>query len=78
MQTVLERLIVLAGLRVEVRQKANLLRATDTAVVRANTDKLRRETGWSPRFSLDRTLTDVLNAWREQSEKGTAHEDKVP
>lgn len=67
MQTVLERLIALSGVSVAVRQTDNLLRATDQAIVRANADKLRRETGWSPRFSLDQTLTDVLTYWREQS-----------
>jgi GDP-4-dehydro-6-deoxy-D-mannose reductase len=67
MQTVLERLIALSGLRVEVRPQASLIRSTDAAIIRANADKLRRETGWSPRFSLDRTLGDVLTYWREQS-----------
>ena len=66
MQTVLERLIVLSGVAVEVRQQANLLRATDAAIVRADAGKLRRETGWSPRFNLDQTLTDLLAYWREQ------------
>jgi GDP-4-dehydro-6-deoxy-D-mannose reductase len=66
MQTVLERLIALSGVAVEVRQTANLLRATDPALVRANADKLRRETGWSPRFPLDDTLTDVLTYWRKE------------
>ncbi len=67
MQTVLERLIALSGAAVEVRQQADLLRATDAAIVRANTDKLRRETGWLPRFNLDRSLTDILTYWRQQS-----------
>jgi GDP-4-dehydro-6-deoxy-D-mannose reductase len=67
MQTVLERLIALSGIAVEVRQQADLLRATDTSFVRANAGKLRRETGWSPRFNLDQTLTDLLSYWRKQS-----------
>lgn len=66
MQTVLERLIALSGVAVEVRQKAHLFRAADPAIVRANTDKLRRRTGWAPRFSLDQTLSDLLAYWREQ------------
>jgi GDP-4-dehydro-6-deoxy-D-mannose reductase len=66
MQTVLERLIALSGVAVEVRQTANLLRAADAAEVRANADKLRRETGWKPRFSLDQSLIDILAYWREQ------------
>ncbi|MGH7169673.1 MAG: GDP-mannose 4,6-dehydratase, partial [Gemmataceae bacterium] len=67
MQTVLDRLIALTGVAVEVRQKTNLLRATDAVNVQANAGKLRRETGWSPRFGLDQTLTDILAYWREQS-----------
>ncbi len=67
MQTVLDRLIALSGVSVEVRQKASLVRATDVAVIRANTDKLRRETGWSPRFTLDQTLSDTLAYWRGQA-----------
>ena len=65
-QAVLTRLIDLSGVRVEVRQKDSLVRATDTAVLRANCDKLQRETGWRPAFALDQTLTDILTYWRQQ------------
>jgi GDP-4-dehydro-6-deoxy-D-mannose reductase len=67
MHTVLDRLLALAGLTVELRQKAALLRSTDTPVVRVDASKLRRETGWSPRYTLDQTLLDTLNYWREQT-----------
>jgi GDP-4-dehydro-6-deoxy-D-mannose reductase len=67
MQAVLERLTALSGVSVEVRQTASLLRAADAANIRANADKLRCDTGWSPRFSLDQTLTDLLAYWRERS-----------
>jgi GDP-4-dehydro-6-deoxy-D-mannose reductase len=65
-ETVLTRLLALAGLKVEVRQSAELLRSTDPAAVRADATKLRRETGWAPRFTLDQTLTDTLEYWRQQ------------
>jgi len=54
------------GVAVEVRQKASLVRATDLTVIRVNADKLRRETGWAPHFTLDQTLTDTLAYWRQQ------------
>jgi GDP-4-dehydro-6-deoxy-D-mannose reductase len=66
-ETVLERLISLSGVQVQVRQKVDLLRETDAANVRADAGKLRRATGWSPRFTLDRTLMDLLAYWRGQS-----------
>jgi GDP-4-dehydro-6-deoxy-D-mannose reductase len=63
----LERLLSLSGLAVEVRQRAELVRATDPATVRADASKLRRETGWTPRYSLDQTLADTLAFWRQQA-----------
>jgi GDP-4-dehydro-6-deoxy-D-mannose reductase len=67
MQFVLERLLALTGLKVELRQRTDLLRPSEPAVVRVNAGKLRRETGWTPRFSLDQTLADTLEAWRRQA-----------
>jgi GDP-4-dehydro-6-deoxy-D-mannose reductase len=66
MQTVLDRLLALAGLTVEVRQMTELVRPTEQSAVRADASKLRRETGWQPRFTLDQTLTDTLEYWRHQ------------
>jgi len=63
---VLQRLLALAGIQVEVRQRSDLLRATDTAIVRANPAKLQRETGWLPQFTLEQTLADLLAYWRLQ------------
>ncbi len=66
MRAVLERLIALSGLAVEVRQRQELVRAADTAVVRVDAAKLRRETGWQPRYALEQTLADTLAYWRSQ------------
>jgi GDP-4-dehydro-6-deoxy-D-mannose reductase len=65
-QYVVDRLRALSGLTVEVRQRAELVRAKDQDVVRADATKVRQETGWSPRYSLDQTLKDTLQFWREQ------------
>jgi GDP-4-dehydro-6-deoxy-D-mannose reductase len=66
MQSVVDRLLALSGLRVEVRPSAELVRAAEQAVARADAAKVRRETGWSPRYSLDQTLADTLEYWRAQ------------
>jgi GDP-4-dehydro-6-deoxy-D-mannose reductase len=64
MRAVLDELLRLAGLKVEVRRRADLLRPAEPGTVRVDTGKLRRETGWAPRHSLEETLRDVLQAWR--------------
>jgi GDP-4-dehydro-6-deoxy-D-mannose reductase len=69
MQAVLDRLLALAGVQAEVRPRADLVRPADQAVVRADAAKLRRETGWAPRLTLDQTLADTLDYWRKREER---------
>ena len=66
MQSILDRLLSMARLRVEVHQQPAQVRASDTAVIRGNAGKLRGEIGWTPTFSLDQTLADTLDYWRKQ------------
>lgn len=61
---VLTRLLALATVRVEVQQKLDPAHKADTAVTRADATKLRRATGWEPKYDLDRTLSDILDYWR--------------
>ncbi|MGL4549876.1 MAG: GDP-mannose 4,6-dehydratase, partial [Gemmataceae bacterium] len=68
MREVLDRLVALAGLRVEVRTRADLLRPAEQTAVRVDAGKLRRETGWQPCYTLERTLQDTLDAWRRGPE----------
>ncbi len=66
MQEVLDRLVALAGVAVEVRRRADLERPADTPGMRVSSDKLRAETGWAPRHSLDETLGDTLEYWSQE------------
>jgi len=64
MQTVVDRLLGLARVPIEVRQKAAQVRANDASAIRADATKLRKEIGWNPLISLDQTLADTLDYWR--------------
>jgi GDP-4-dehydro-6-deoxy-D-mannose reductase len=64
MQAVLDRLLALAQVRVEVKPLLEQMRAGEVAALRADSGKLRRETGWAPRFAIDQTLKDTLDYWR--------------
>jgi GDP-4-dehydro-6-deoxy-D-mannose reductase len=66
MREVLDRLLALSPARVEVRQRADLVRAGETSVLRADPSRLRRETGWVPAFRLEQSLTDILEYWRQR------------
>ena len=66
MQEILDRLLSLARLKIEARQRAGLMRAAETHVLRANATRLKSEIGWQPQFTLEQTLLDILNYWRQQ------------
>jgi GDP-4-dehydro-6-deoxy-D-mannose reductase len=67
MQEVLDRLLALARVKIEVQEQPELVRAMETNVLRADATRLRQQTGWSPRFSLDQTLRDTLAYWRGET-----------
>ncbi len=64
-QEVLERLISGCRVPVDVRINPALFRPIDVPLVACDASKLRLRTGWQPALTLDRTLTDILNYWRD-------------
>jgi GDP-4-dehydro-6-deoxy-D-mannose reductase len=64
-QDLLDKLIGMAKVKVEVKQKLESDRKADTAVTRADSGKLYRTTGWVPVIPLEQTLADILADWRK-------------
>jgi UDP-glucose 4-epimerase len=48
------------GRSIEIERDPSRLRKVDRPELVANSDALRRQTGWEPEWSLERTLTDLL------------------
>jgi len=46
-----------------------LLRPTDEPIIWADCTKLKLATGWEPAISLDQTIDDMLNYWRQKPER---------
>src|SRR5206468_8949563 len=65
MRDVVDHLLSLARVKIDVRQTADLVRATETNFVCANATKLRQETGWVPRYTFEQTLADILAYFRD-------------
>lgn len=60
---VLRFAIDLSGLKVEVRPAASLMRPSDEKIIFGSTKKIRKHTGWKPIFSIQQTLTSILEYW---------------
>ncbi len=61
---VLRTLIDLSRTHATWKVERSRLRPTDEPYIVGNADRLRRATGWSPHFTLRRTLEDILDAFR--------------
>jgi GDP-4-dehydro-6-deoxy-D-mannose reductase len=66
MQAILEKMLILAGVQVEIRHRLDLLRKIDQSTPRVETGKIRGAIGWKPTFRLEETLRDILDFWRTQ------------
>jgi GDP-4-dehydro-6-deoxy-D-mannose reductase len=61
---VLDRLLAISGARVEVRSRTDA-RPGEKVALLADAGKLRLETGWRPEITLEQTLSDTLDYWRQ-------------
>jgi GDPmannose 4,6-dehydratase/GDP-4-dehydro-6-deoxy-D-mannose reductase len=61
---VLQKLISYAKKNIETEIDQNLLRPIDVTLQVPNDKKFRKITGWTPRYTLDETLLELLDFWR--------------
>lgn len=62
----LEVLQGLAKVPVEVRVDPSRVRPVDQPRLLADATKLHTDTGWAPRYTIEQTLTDMLDWWRQR------------
>jgi GDP-4-dehydro-6-deoxy-D-mannose reductase len=57
---------LISGIKVEVKVQENMLRVADVPILVCDASKFKALSGWSPKISLETTLTNVYNYWKEQ------------
>lgn len=62
-RSLIERMCELASVNVELCPDPARLRLSEQRRVRGNNSKLVADTGWVPNYSLDQTLSDIVNFW---------------
>ena len=63
---VLDILISLSKAKIEVGKDPAKMRPSDVPYLGGDSTKFRKATGWKPEIPFERTLTDLLNYWREK------------
>jgi GDP-4-dehydro-6-deoxy-D-mannose reductase len=69
---ILQRLVVLARVRVDIQTDAARLRPNDVPLLLGSAHRIREEVGWTPAVPIDRTLGDLLDYWRGRTHAETA------
>jgi GDP-4-dehydro-6-deoxy-D-mannose reductase len=64
-RTLVRTLVSAANVPVRIVQDPAKLRPNDVPLVLGDHARLTADTGWTPQFPLEQTLTDVLNDWRD-------------
>lgn len=67
-EDLLKKLLSLTNKKIAVVQDPSKLRAVDLPVFVGNNHKFAEATGWKPEYSLDQSLEDVMNYWRETTQ----------
>jgi GDP-4-dehydro-6-deoxy-D-mannose reductase len=66
-QDILDMALSYSTANIEVRQDPNRMRPSDVPIIVADTSKIFEDTGWKPQTSLDSTILEVLEFWRNST-----------
>lgn len=61
---ILNKLLSLSNSKIQIEEDKSLFRPADNPDLICNCEKFTKLTGWKPEISLDQTLTDTLDYWR--------------
>ena len=63
---ILDKLLKLSGVKVRVEPDPSKMKNSVVPVLQGDNSKLARATGWKPAISIDKTLSDILEYWRNR------------
>jgi GDP-D-mannose dehydratase len=64
-QEVLKKIISQSSVDVEIRVDPNKIRPVDVPIIEADTTKLQQTTGWKREISLEQTIHETMEYWRQ-------------
>jgi GDP-4-dehydro-6-deoxy-D-mannose reductase len=65
-QSVLDLLLQISGLKAKVEQDPARMRPSDVMVLEGSYEKLRNELGWKPAIPFEKTMKDLYEYWLER------------
>ena len=66
LEEIIKKMAAVLGVKVRVRMGEKLMRPTDNSVIIGSNEKLKRETDWQIRYSMEESLQDVMAYWMQK------------
>ncbi|MBN2070499.1 MAG: GDP-mannose 4,6-dehydratase [Candidatus Krumholzibacteriota bacterium] len=64
---ILDKLVEISGVEVDIKTDKGRLRPSDVPLLEGDYGKFHTDTGWKPEIPVDKTLSDLLDFWRNAS-----------
>ena len=68
LSTIIEMMGTILGKKVEIEINPDLFRPSDNMIVKGSHQKINRDTGWKPNYTLEQSLKAVLDFWIGRSQ----------
>lgn len=65
-RSILDTALSFAKCAIEVKQDPNRMRASDIPIIEPDVSRILADTGWSAVISMEQTIKDTLDCWREK------------
>ena len=65
-RSILDMIVSMSSAKITVEVDQNKIRPVDVPVIEADISKINRETGWEPVISIEQTIRETLDYWRNQ------------
>lgn len=65
---ILDKIVALSDCDIKVEVDPDRLRPVDVPIIEPDITKINQATGWKPEISLDTTIEETLNYWRQRAE----------
>ncbi|MBL7703546.1 MAG: GDP-mannose 4,6-dehydratase [Ferruginibacter sp.] len=66
LQQIMDKMCGILNINITLLQDANLIRPNDNRIIIGSADKIKNKLGWIQDISLDKSLTDIINWWKEK------------
>lgn len=65
-QDILNRILSLSTKKITINIDPTKIRPIDVPIIEADITKIYNDTGWQPEISLDQTIQETLDIWRNK------------